>query len=254
MPDQQTIREQTLRYLRTKADIEHGKDGGPAREVHARGKRKPIGRYPSLKARHALTWESVHERQVMWQCEADPEIVDYAAQPHKVTIRLPEWDGEIMVYYPDLLRRYANGREEIIEVKKNLNEINDEPDYAYKLELAQMVYEAKGYNFKILTAEDDIEIEPFLTNVQTIQRFRFTRINTLERLKFHETLDAADGSLAFARAVEAVSPTRSKFDPAAIAFVYAMVVRREAWIDIRGHFGHDTPIRRIPEPTPEPAY
>jgi hypothetical protein len=254
MPDQNTIREETLKYLRTKADIEHGTGGGPAREVHQRGKRKPIGRYPSFKARRALTWESVHERQVMWQCEADPEIVHFAAQPHKVTIRLPEWDGKTMVYYPDLLRRYASGREEIIEVKKNLREIEDEPEYAYKLELAQMVYEAKGYNFKILTAEDDIEIEPFLTNVQTIQRYRFTRINTLDRLKFHETLDAAGGPLAFARAVEAVSASRSKFDPTAIAFVYAMVVRREAWIDIRGHFGHDTPIRKISEQTTKPAH
>ena len=46
-----------------------------------------------------------------------------------------------------------------------------------------------------------IEIEPFLTNVQTIQRCRFTRIDTLDRLKFHETLDAAGLTYVAALAV-----------------------------------------------------
>ena len=236
-----------LRLMKAKAVIQANDDLGPMRRVHNKGKRKPIGRYPSYKIRRALTWESVAEREMMWQSESDPDVTAYYDQPHKVTIRLPEMNGEDMVYFPDMLRKFANGRVEVIEVKKTLDEIRnfEKGDYAKKLELAGLAYKAAGIHFRVVTREDDIQIEPLFSNTVNIHRCRFTKLETLDHLRFHEALDATDGTAPLGRAIEAVSETNNRFDPVACCKVLALVVQRDAWIDIRKPVNHDAPVRRI---------
>jgi hypothetical protein len=236
------IRAQASRYANAVAEITSA-DHGPMRTIHRRGKRKPIGRYPSHKNGRALTWESVHERHLMWLSEADPEIVSYIEQPHRVRMEIPDTKTRDLVYFPDLLREHADGRHEIIEVKKSWDEIRDDPMYEAKLELAAKIYQAKGYTFNILTA-DDIEIEPYFSNAQTIQRYRFTRVDSLDKIRFHEALDAANGELSLGDAIIAVSSKKDRFDPLAYAIVCALIVRREAFVNLRKTLDHNASIRK----------
>jgi hypothetical protein len=246
MNNERELAAKALRLMKVKAVIEVGGDLGPMRRVHNKGKRKPIGRYPSYKLRRGLTWESTCEREMMWQSESDPDVLAYYDQPHRVTLRLSD-GGEEMVYYPDMLRKFADGRVEVLEVKKTADEIRDFEggDYARKLELAELAYKASGIHFRIVTGEADIRIEPLFSNTVNIHRCRFTKVDTLDRLRFHEALDATGGEAPFGRAVEAVSYGGSRFDPVAAAKIFALVVRRAAWIDIRKYIDHQAPVRRL---------
>jgi hypothetical protein len=247
MQNERELAKLALRLMKAKAVIEFEPDLRPMRRVHNKGKRKPIGRYPSYKIRRALTWESVCERELMWQSESDPDVISYYDQPHKVTIRLPEMDGKTMIYFPDMLRKLVNGSVEVIEVKKTLDEIKnfEDGDYARKLQLAELAYKAAGIRFRVVTGEDDIRIEPLFSNVINIQRCRFTKLDTLDNLRFHEALDATDGIAPLGRVIEAVSENGNRFDPVACSKVLALVVQRAAWIDIRKQINHDTPVRRV---------
>lgn len=246
MQNETEIRAQSRRYNNADAEITSNPEGGPVRTMHYRGKRKPIGRYPSYKNRRALTWESVHERKLMWLSEADPQIVSYVEQPHRVRMRNPDATARDLIYFPDMLRKYADGREEVIEVKKDWDEIRNDPMYEMKLELAADIYRAKGYEFKILTASDDIEIEPYLANARIIQSHRFTFVDSLDELRFHEALDAADGQISLGTAIAAVSERRDRFDPLAFSIVCALIVRRAAFIDIRHALDQQAPVSRLP--------
>jgi hypothetical protein len=243
MSNEIKIRAHAGRYANAVGEITDNPDERPVRTIHKKGKRKPIGRYPSYKNGRAHTWESVHERQLMWLSEADPEIVRYVEQPHRVTMEASDTAARDLIYFPDLLRERANGRTEIIEVKKHWDEIRGDPAYEVKLERAQQVYQAKGYDFIILTAADDIEIEPYLSNARTIQSHRFTYVDSLDELRFHEALDAAGGSLPLGNVLEAVSASRDRFDPLAFAIICALVVRRSAFVDIQQVFNHDVEVR-----------
>lgn len=235
-----------LRLMKVKAVIRGEPGNAPVREVHRRGSRKPIGRYPSRKIRRSLTWESVHERELMWLSEADPAVVAYYDQPHEVTFDLPGM-ARSLVYYPDMLRVFAGGRREVIEVKRTQAEIDTEKDpaYARKIELAEMAYRAAGYEFRVMTAEDDIRIEPILSNAKAIQRCRFIETDTIDRLRFHEHMKAAGGATTLGAAIEAVSPKHDRFDPVASAKVYALVVQREAWIDIRKRIDFESEVTLV---------
>ncbi|MGX9389581.1 Tn7 transposase TnsA N-terminal domain-containing protein [Nitrobacteraceae bacterium UC4446_H13] len=247
MLKEKEVHAEARRYVNAVAEITRGPEGRPVRTIHCRGKRKPIGRYPSYKNARAHTWESVHERQLMWLCEADPDVVSYLEQPHRVTMPLLDRSttARDLEYFPDLLCERADGSQEIIEVKKDWDEIRNDPAYEAKLEFVREIYDAKGYKFRILTASDDIEIEPFLSNARTIQSYRFTQVDTLDELRFHEALDAAGGSLTLGEAIEAVSASRDRFDPLAFALVCALIVRRAAFVDIRQVFDHGTELRRL---------
>lgn len=222
-------------FATSKAKITWRANGGPVRNVHKRGKRKPIGRYPSLKVGRSLLWESVHERQMMWICEADAGIVRYADQPNRLAIRDPDDKTKEFLYVPDLLIGYADGRDEIVEVKKNARELDPDeyPDYVRKLERAAEIYRSQGFHFRVAVAEIDILLEPMLSNANAIQSCRFTKVDTLARLRFHEAITTAGGSLTLGEAVEILSPTKSRFDPHAAALVKALIVRREASVDLR---------------------
>lgn len=250
MNNEREVAAKALRLMKVKVLIESEGDLGPMRRVHNKGKRKPIGRYPSYKLRRALTWESVHEREMMWQSESDPDVLVYYDQPHKVTFRLPEMNGNEMVYFPDMLRKFADGRIEVIEVKKTADEIRDsgDDDYVRKLELAELGYKASGISFRVVTAFDDIRVEPLFSNTKNIHRCRFTKITTLDLLRFHEALDAADGVAPLGRMIEAVSSSGSRLDPVATSKVFALIVQRAAWTDIRKYIDHDVPVSRVVDP------
>jgi hypothetical protein len=244
MPSESEKRARARMFMDIKVRIESGADGGPARIIPRRGHRKPLGRYISLKARRGMLWESFHERHLMWICEADTAVVSFKAQPHKLTIWMPEL-GKNARYTPDLLRVLADGTKEVIEVKRRRDEVSRDELYEEKLARAAQGYAHKGFVFRIMTAADDIEIEPIFSNAKRIQTDRFTRYGAVDELRFREAIEAADGTLPYAKATEILSATGERDDPLARARLHAFIVRRIASVDIHKTLRADSPVSEI---------
>jgi hypothetical protein len=221
-------------------------DGGPVRTIRNFNQRIPSGRYFSFKCRRPLDWEAFHERHLFWICDADARVRTYLSQPHKLVMHLT--NGRSLIYFPDLSRQMEDGTTEIIETKKTKEEVSSDPDYELKLEFARDVYETeRGWTFRILTAEDDIEIEPLLSNARTIKRDGSTRILTPDIEELLSAFDAARGPLAYAKAVEAL--TRGEVSRRyAQAKLHALVIRRLAGIDIRSAIGPQSMVSLVSDP------
>ncbi|WP_128089568.1 hypothetical protein [Bradyrhizobium viridifuturi] len=136
--------------------------------------------------------------------EADTAVERFLAQPHRLEIRV-EGGRRRLDYFPDLMRRMADGTIEIIEVKKSRDEIDADPDYAFKIAKAARVYEAVGLTLRIVTADDDVDIDPLLPNAQSIFADKFAYIGTRERLAMEETFEAK-GAIAHARQLRRSRP------------------------------------------------
>ncbi len=188
----------------SKATIVEAPDWHPIRTFVERAHNKPVGRLVSRKSRRAMPWEGFGERHLMMISEADTAVERFLAQPHRLEIRV-EGGRRRLDYFPDLMRRMADGTIEIIEVKKSRDEIDADPDYAFKIAKAARVYEAVGLTLRIVTADDDVDIDPLLPNAQSIFADKFAYIGTRERLAMEETFEAK-GAIAHARQLRRSRP------------------------------------------------
>lgn len=228
----------TLLDLRTAARIDLAIRGGPVRLIINGRHHKPTGRYASRKTGRSLPWEAWGELAYFWVCEADADVVSYLCQPHRLTIRLS--GGKSAVYYPDVRRDLSNGAVEIVEIKKNEQDVRWTPDYALKLELARLVYEGLGWRYVILL-ESDLKRRRELQTAEAIQRNRTARISGAEWLVLAEALAASGGELPFAKAMQALGG-----GPLARAKLHAAIVLRVASVDMTRPLGMDTPVRSVP--------
>jgi hypothetical protein len=103
----------------------------------------------------------------MWISEADTAVVRFLAQPHRLEIRV-EGKEKPLYYFPDLLRRLEDGTIEIIEVKQKDEEIAKDSDYDFKLAKAKSIYAALGWKFRVVVAEDELEIDPIAYNTFSV--------------------------------------------------------------------------------------
>ena len=87
--------------------IERAPDGGPVRDVAAVPGKKVMGYVQSAKTGRMQPWSRPVQRSRYWQCEIDPAVATYLAQPLKLTMRVA---GEEYEFHPDLLVRYRDGR------------------------------------------------------------------------------------------------------------------------------------------------
>lgn len=232
--------ESAILGLRTVAEIAEDPRGGPVRRIINGRQRRPVGRYSSRKAGRALPWESRAERAFFWHCEADPAVVDYLPQPHKLTIKTD--GGPDLVYYPDLRRNMSDGRVEIREIKSAASErYAAEPDYALKLDLAREVYEGLGWHFGVLREEDDI-LRPAvrLETVWAIQRRRHVRVDARDEFALLGAIAREGGEAPLGVAAEALGG-----GCLGLAKVAASVVRRIASVPLDRRLDDDTPVTAV---------
>ena len=191
-----------------------------------------------------MDWEAFHERHLYWISDADARVVRYLSQPHKLEVFL-NGRSRPLVYFPDLKRWLCDGTVEIIETKKSKDEVSKDPDYELKLKFAKEIYESeRGWNFRILTAEDDIEVDPLFSNAKAIKRDAPTRIRSADKFRLLEALDEAGGQLPYADAIRVLN-VGNVGGRQAQAKLHAMIVMRLAFIDIYGEIGADTPVLRV---------
>lgn len=221
--------------------IERGENGRPVRPIVTQGHRKPVGKFVSLKCGMAMPWESFHELHLMWLSEADTCVERFLAQPFRMFFTV-KGESKVMKYVPDLERRFTDGRVEVVEIKRTVDEATREQFYADKLARARRYGGRHGFRFRVMTAEKHIA-GIALRNAEAIVRDRFTAVTIADLEAFYTAAGSRrTGSLPFAKTVEILSARGDRFDPCAKAKLHAMIVRRVASLDITRPVKDDTPI------------
>ncbi|MEM7332765.1 MAG: TnsA endonuclease N-terminal domain-containing protein [Chloroflexota bacterium] len=85
----------------------------PVRKVRNIGK-NIVGKFPSIKNRKMVSYESLIERDVIYLLEFDPEVVTYEEQP--LTIEFTD-EKKVKQYTPDFQAHFRSGHCSLIECK-----------------------------------------------------------------------------------------------------------------------------------------
>jgi len=85
-----------------------------ARNVGTRRKRRPMGKFASVKNRGMMPWESQLEWDMFRLLEVDNTVVAYKPQPELLTY---DNDETVRRYYPDIEVEYVSGKKQLVEVK-----------------------------------------------------------------------------------------------------------------------------------------
>lgn len=217
-----------LAFSEVGAVFTHARDGGSLRRHVGKAQHKPNGLFTSVKARRSMVFEAMHQRDLMWIWEADPQVVDFASEP--LRIELITTIGP-MTYFADALCLRANGELEIVETKKTRDEVTLDPAYARKLELVDEACARAGFKFSILD-HHDIRRGWRLSNARAIAIDRNTTVGTLDKMRLIAAIEANGGSITYGEAVAALSTFDNLYDVAARARLHALIVRRFLSIDI----------------------
>lgn len=201
---------------------------------------RPVGRWTSRKVRRALPWESYAERHHFRCCEIDPAVTRYLAQPHRLEIMAGR--ARPLVYFPDVRVEYADGSTEIVEIKRSEEELKD-PDYAEKIACAASVYTAIGWKFRVVIAEDEIDVDPVYSNAKAICVDRFALIMRPAVLAIEEAFHV-DSAVALGKAEELVAKAARIPLDHAVAIVRAMMCTRRVAVDPTRRIRRDSPITK----------
>lgn len=205
---------------------------------------RPVGRWTSRKSRRGLPWESYAERAFFRCCEVDSRVVRYLAQPHRLEILVGR--PRPLIYFPDVRVEYADGATEIVEIKRTEEELQD-PDYVEKLDGAEAVYKALGWNFRVVIAEEEIDVDPVYSNAKAVCADRFSLIPRPAMLAIEEAFHVKS-AVALGKTEEIAGKAAGIPLDHAAAIVRAMVCTRRVAINHTKRIRRDSPVTR-PEQT-----
>lgn len=231
--------EHAIQFSTLAARVVTADDGGPIRTITAVNYRRPTGRFPSRKALRTLPFDAMHERDLLWISEADPAVVSFLSQPHRLELNV-RGRNKPLAYFPDVRRDMENGGVEIIETKKRANEVDADPFYAQKIELARQVYEMLGWTFRVV-AWPEIKRGATLSNARMIAGSHHVRLTTTDRLRLMSILQ--DTAVAYGDVVSALSDAADPFDVVAREKLHAAIVHRIASVDIHAPIFAHSPVR-----------
>lgn len=219
--------------LNRKARVVFSTTGGPLRTIVTGTKCRPTGIFNSIKTGHAQPYELQAERLFMQQCEADHEVVKWLAQPHRLKIFV---EGKKLIYFPDFSVLHADGREEVVEIKRDkTREIFGE--LAVKLGRAERIYQTTNIGFRILDLSD-LRMEPRCSNAEEIQRHSRTHFVQSDVFSLMDQICRdPSGTISFARSVEILGAGVLGHKK-----LCAMIVRRHFGLDINAGLTADTPV------------
>ncbi len=132
-----------------------------SRKVVKRSNARNTGKYPSIKMKRMMQWESVHEENAMRLCDADPEVISFSEQPCVIRYVMR---GKGHLHYPDLLMIKQSGSY-LLEVKTLADAQSKE--VAERTALLMCELPKHGYQYCLVTAEE-LSTEPRLSNVKQL--------------------------------------------------------------------------------------
>lgn len=141
-----------------------------ARKISNAGRKKVIGKFPSVKMNTAIWWESQIERDYIYLLEIDPNVISYQGQPFKIFYQDL---GKSKTYTPDFwVQRNKQGQ--VIEVKPN-SQIN-KPDNQKLWRIITNWCREKGWEFLVVT-DSMIRQQPKLNNIKLLYKYARTPLS-----------------------------------------------------------------------------
>ncbi len=132
-----------------------------SRKVVTRSRARSTGKFPSLKMKRMLQWESENEKNAMYLLESDPAVTELHEQPCEIHYS----DGfEQKEHDPDLFV-VVNGVKEIWEVTTQAEALR--PEIKSRTALMTTVLPNQGYQYR-LVLDVDLRKQPYLNNAKTL--------------------------------------------------------------------------------------
>lgn len=153
----------------------------PVRKPSNRGSKKNVGKFPSIKMKRIICWESLIERDLIYLLEFDREVRFYEEQPRRITYMR---DGKQHYYTPDFMVK-RNDTEQFVEVK--LEEKVKKQKYEVLFREISWLCQEEGSEFVVVT-DKMIRVEPMLSNVKMLYRYARTPIHLRYQLLCQEFL------------------------------------------------------------------
>ena len=157
-----------------------------ARTPRNTGTLKNIGKFPSLKNKKTVWFESHLERDFIYLAEFDKNIIKYQEQPFKVKYF---FNGKARFYTPDFLL-HKRDKEQIIEVKPQSK--FEKEDFVVFSDFMRDFFTNKGYEYLVVT-DSTIRLEPRLTNTKLLWRFARIPITVRHQVLIHELFGNSSG-------------------------------------------------------------
>lgn len=124
---------------------EHSKAREPVRRTTGR----VVGRYPSLKNKRMISWESQLEQKACALFEFSPGVLYYREQPAKICF---QHQGKELKYTPDFCIELFGCRKVYIEVKPS--KLLDDPTYLLRLNDISDALAQQKIGFGVLTEKE----------------------------------------------------------------------------------------------------
>lgn len=135
-----------------------------ARKVVTRSGKRFRGKFPSVKLKQTIHWESFIERDAILHFDHHPLVLSFQEQPSKEFYY--DDDGQQRVCYPDFLLRFVGGNELLIEIKPK-KELRKKA-IRQKLDLIARRFAEQGRAYRVLN-EEDLRREPLFGNLHRIR-------------------------------------------------------------------------------------
>jgi len=122
-----------------------------------------IGRFPSLKMRRMIAFESLIEQDYIFILDFEPEVLAFSEQPIQIEY---VWEDRSHHYTPDFLVTRKTG-EEIVECKAQKMVNRDENQR--KFQAARGWCQNQGWHFRVVT-DEEIRAGNRLNNIKLLTR------------------------------------------------------------------------------------
>lgn len=194
------------------------------------------GWWPGWKRKRLQHWEGTTQRYALVAAECDFKVA--WAQSEPCLLRYPIGD-QWYEWYADLLVNFVDGPDELWEVKKDEQQLED-ARYRLKLAGAEEICRRIGMRFRLVMAEEIVENRHHRDNIETFAGRRFVTI-TPEHLRRFEAFAMNRGSETtygeLANFIDPCCPARGA------AVIQGLTVRRRVEIDLRELLTNRTPLR-----------
>lgn len=198
-------------------------DGRPIRSVLTGRKRHMTGKYVSRKAGRGQVFESHNELAFYQECEVDPRVVDYRAQPFRFEFVL---EGQLRRYIPDCVRLLDSGSVEVVEVKADSRYLRD-ADYSAKLQQVAKICAMIGWTFAMAVGDRIHLPRVRRENIKLIQQDRMALFDERHVYRARSALAQWGGEGPFGEIASAIeAPPRGE------AILRGLMVARLVQIDL----------------------
>lgn len=153
-----------------------------ARKITNTGTLKNIGKFPSLKNKSTIWFESHLERDFIYLIEYEKDVIQYREQPFKVRYLL---NNKQHHYTPDFLIERGN-KKQIVEIKPQ-SKIEKE-EFVYFSKHMKELLAGEGYEYLVIT-DSTIRLQPRLSNIKLFWRYSRIPISAEHQILIYRIFD-----------------------------------------------------------------